>query len=125
MIYIEKSTKSVETLVKTFEEKISDFKFGILHIHNVNETLNSKGVEFNKQCQILDICNPNHAKEFLSNDMTMSVVMPCRITVYEDKGESFIAMNSLVQLIDDINPDLIEKAQEIQDTLLELIDNVK
>lgn len=125
MIYIEKSSKSVEELVKTFEEKISDFKFGILHIHNVKETLYSKGVEFDKQCQILDICNPNFAKEFLSADMSMSVVMPCKITVYEDKGETFIAMNSLVQLVDDINPDMLDKAQEVQDTLLELIDTVK
>ncbi len=125
MIYIEKSNKSVEEVVKTFEEKISDFKFGILHIHNVKETLKSKGVEFEKQCQILDICNPNYAKEFLSEDMTMSVVMPCKITVYDDNGETNIAMNSLVQLVDDVNPDLIDRAQDVQDTLLELIETVK
>jgi len=125
MIYIEKSSKSVEEVVKTFEDKVSDFKFGILHIHNVKETLKSKGVEFGKECQILDICNPNYAKEFLSEDMTMSVVMPCKITIYNDNGETFIAMNSLVQLVDDVNPDLIDKAQEVQDTLLELIDIVK
>ena len=125
MVYIEKSNKSVSETVAAFEEKISDFKFGILHIHNVKETLHSKGVEFDKECQILDICNPNFAKKFLTDDMTMSVVMPCKITVYEDKGETFIAMNSLVQLVDDVNPDLVEEASEVQETLLELINTVK
>lgn len=125
MVYIETSQKNVNEVVQTFEEKISDFKFGILHIHNVKQTLESKGVEFDKECQILDICNPNFAKLFLSEDMSMSVVMPCKITVYEDEGKTFIAMNSLVQLIDDINPDMIEEAKEVQDTLLELINVVK
>jgi hypothetical protein len=36
-----------------------------------------------------------------------------------------IAMNSLVQLVDDINPDLIELAQETQQQLLQIIDEVK
>ena len=36
-----------------------------------------------------------------------------------------IAMNSLVQLVDDINPDLIEIAQEAQEQLLEIIDEIK
>jgi len=125
MVYIEKSEKSVDKVVETLEEKISDFKFGILHIHNVKETLHSKGVEFEKECRILDICNPNFAKMFLSEDMSMSVVMPCKITVYEDEGQTNIAMNSLVQLVDDVNPDMMEEAAKVQNTLLELIDAVK
>jgi hypothetical protein len=34
-------------------------------------------------------------------------------------------MNSLVQLVDDINPDLIDLAQEVQLQLLQIIDEVK
>lgn len=125
MVYIEKSKKSVSDVVKAFEERVSDFKFGILHIHNVKETLKSKGVEFGNECQILDICNPNYAKAFLSEDMSISVIMPCKISVYEDKGDTYISMNSLVQLVDDLNPDLIELATQAQDILLEMIDEVK
>ena len=36
-----------------------------------------------------------------------------------------IAMNSLVQLVDDINPDMIEVAQTVQEQLLKIIDEVK
>lgn len=125
MQYLEDSNKSVQEVVDTISEKISDFKFGILHIHNVKETLNSKGVEFNEQCQILDICNPMYAKNFLEADMSLSIVMPCKISVYSKNGQTTIAMNSIVQLIDDINPEQIQLAQEVQDKLLELIDLVK
>ena len=51
--------------------------------------------------------------------------MPCRIAVYTQDGETTIALNSIVQLVDDINPDLIELAQRVQEELLELIDEVK
>lgn len=125
MQYIENSDKSVDEVVKSIEEKISNYQFGILHIHNVKETLNSKGLEFKNECRILDICKPSVAKEVLSQDMSISSMMPCKISVYEDNGKTFIAMNSIVQMIDDINPDFIELAQEVQETLLELIDNVK
>ena len=125
MQYIEQSEKSVQEVVNNIQEIASNYKFGVLHVHNVKETLNSKGVDFDKECQILDICNPNYAKQFLGEDMSLSSVMPCKITVYTDKGETNITLNSLVQLVDDINPDMIDLAQEVQNTLLEIIDEVK
>lgn len=125
MVYTEQSNKSVDEIIESFHEVISEYKFGILHIHNVKETLNSKGVEYNNECRILDICNPNFAKMFLDLDMTLSVVLPCKITVYEKDKQSYISMNSIVQLVDDVNPDMIEKAKEIQETLQKLIQRVK
>lgn len=125
MVYIEESNKSVNEVVKAIQELAPDYKFGVLHIHNIKETLNSKGFEFTKECQILDICKPAVAQEFLNEDMSLSAVMPCKISVYSDNGQTTIAMNSLVQTIDDINPDLIDLAQETQESLLEIIQKVK
>jgi uncharacterized protein (DUF302 family) len=121
MIYIEKSEKSVQEVVDKIQEIISNYKFGVQHIHNVTETLKSKGIDFKNECQILDICSPSIANEFLSTDMSLSSIMPCKISVYKEDGETTIATNSLVQLVDDINPDMIEIAQEAQKTILEII----
>ena len=125
MQYVETSSKSVQEVVDCLKEVSSKYKFGIQHIHNITETLKSKGIEFEKECQILDICNPIIAEKFLSEDMSLSIIMPCKISVYSENGETIVAMNSLVQLVDDINPDLIELAQEVQEQLLEIIDEVK
>ena len=73
----------------------------------------------------MDICNPIIAEKFLSEDMSLSIIMPCKISVYSENGETIIAMNSLVQLVDDINPDLIELAQKFKNNFLEIIDEVK
>ena len=125
MHYIEESKKSVQEVVDTIQEIVSNYGFGVLYIHNVKNTLNSKGINFEKECQVLDVCNPKVAKEFLGQDMSISVIMPCKISVYTDNETTNIAMNSLTQLIDDINPDFIELAQETQETLLQIIQEAK
>ena len=125
MQYIEISNKSVQEVVDNLKGVASKYKYGIQHIHNVTETLKSKGINLGNECQIVDICNPIIAQKFLSEDMSFSIIMPCKISVYSQDGETMIAMNSLVQLVDDINPDLIELAQEVQEQLLEIIDEVK
>ena len=125
MQYVETSSKSVQEVVDCLKEVSSKYKFGIQHIHNVKETLKSKGIDLANECQIVDICNPQIAEKFLSEDMSLSIIMPCKISVYTQDGETMIAINSLVQLVDDINPDLIEIAQEAQERLLEIIDEIK
>ncbi len=125
MQYMEVSNKSVQEVIDCLKEVTAKYKYGIQHIHNVQETLNSKGIDLGNECQIVDICNPIVAEKFLTEDMSLSIIMPCKIAVYTQDGETMIAMNSLVQLVDDINPDLIELAQEVQEQLLEIIDEVK
>ena len=125
MQYMEVTNKSVEEVIDSLKEVTAKYKYGIQHIHNVKETLKSKGIDLENECQIVDICNPIVAQKFLSEDMSLSIIMPCKISVYTQDGETMIAMNSLVQLVDDINPDLIELAQEVQEQLLEIIDEVK
>ena len=125
MQYMEVSNKSVQEVVDCLKEVCAKYKFGVQHIHNVTETLKSKGINLGNECQIVDICNPIVAQKFLSEDMSLSIIMPCKISVYTQDGETIIAMNSLVQLVDDINPDLIEIAQEAQEQLLEIIDEIK
>ena len=125
MQYMEVTNKSVQEVIDSLKEVAPRYKYGIQHIHNVQETLKSKGIELGNECQIVDICNPIVAHKFLTEDMSLSIIMPCKISVYTQDGETMIAMNSLVQLVDDINPDLIELAQKTQEVLLEIIDEIK
>ena len=125
MQYIEISNKSVQEVVNSIKEVASKYSFGFLNVLNIQETLKSKGKNLENECQIIDICKPSYAEEFLNEDISLSIIMPCRIAVYTQDGETTIALNSIVQLVDDINPDLIELAQRVQEELLELIDEVK
>lgn len=125
MQYIEISNKSVQEVVDNLKGVASKYKYGIQHIHDVKENLKAKGIDFKNECQIVDICNPIVAEQFLSEDMSLSIIMPCKISVYTQDGDTMIAMNSLVQLVDDINPDMTEIAQKVQEQLLQIMDEVK
>lgn len=125
MQYIETSTKSVQEVVNTIKQIAPKYKFGVLNVSNMKETLNSKGFDFKEECQIIDICNPSIANDFLSADIAIACVLPCKITVYTQDNETMIILNSLVQLVDDVNPDLVEVAQNAQEELLKIIDEAK
>lgn len=124
MIHTYESNKSVLEIVKKIQEVVPTYKFGVQHIHNVKENLAKKDVEFKEECQIVDICSPTLAKQMLEVNMSLSVIMPCSISVYTKDNQTFVAMNSLTQLVDDIEPELIFLAKKIQKTLLEIIEAV-
>jgi len=125
MQYIEISSKSVQEIVNSIQEIASKYSFGVQYVHNLQETLHTKGKKLDEECQIVDICNPTFAEEFLNSDISLSCILPCKIAVYTKDGKTHITLNSLAQLVDDINPDLTNTATKAQKELLAIIDEVK
>lgn len=125
MQYIEISNKSVKDVVEAIKIVAPKFGFGVQHIYDMKQTLQSKGKKLENECQIVDICNPNIAEKFLNEDISLSSILPCKIAVYTQDKETYITINSLVQLVDDINPELVLTAQEAQEELLKIVDEVK
>ena len=69
-----------------FASRGSGHKCGVLHIHNLQETVKRKGVDFPNAGQILEICNPQRAKEVLTEDMDLNMALTCRVSVYSECG---------------------------------------
>ena len=67
-------------------------KFGVLHVHDLQKTLQEKGVDFPNACRILEVCNPQRAVQVLTGNMTMNMALPCRISVYQEQGKTKIGM---------------------------------
>lgn len=125
MLNIVESNKTVQEVVDTIVEIAPNHKFGVLHIHKIQDTLKSKGFDLSNECQVIEICSPSVAIEFLTTDITLSSILPCKISVFTKDGKTNISLNSLVQLVDDINPDLIDLASTAQDSLLKIIEEAK
>ncbi len=127
MKYIVKTEKSVDQAVIDLQQAVKDNGFGVLHIHNLKETLNKKGVEFSNECQILEVCNPNKAKEVLTADMSMNMALPCRISVYEENGETKIGMirpKALLAGLSD-SKSLANVAEEVEKISIEIIEQAR
>ena len=91
MIHSKHSPRSPEEAGKRLEESAARHKFGVLHVHDLKKTLESKGIELGSECRIYDVCNPQAATKALQMDMRISTVLPCRISVSTDGDGSSIA----------------------------------
>lgn len=125
MLNIVESSKSVQEIVDEIVKIAPDHKFGVLHIHKIQDILKSKGFPIENECQVLDICSPSVANELLVNDITLSSILPCKIAVFTKNAKTNISLNSVVQLVDDINPDLTDLASSVQESLLKIIEEVR
>ena len=92
MLYITETSQDFETAVKDLEEAVKRHKYGVLHIHDVQQTLKAKGIEFPNRVRILEVCNPQRASKVLTAHMPVNLALPCRISVFEQEGKIKIGM---------------------------------
>src|SRR5664279_626080 len=83
--------KTVNEAAAALQAAVEANHFGVMHIHNLKETMNKKGVDFPHECLIFEVCQPQQAKKVLSENMSVSTALPCRISVYEMDGKAILA----------------------------------
>ncbi|HEY0665639.1 MAG TPA: DUF302 domain-containing protein [Gallionella sp.] len=127
MYYIVESNKSFEQAAKDLEEAVKRNEFGVLHIHDLGNTLRGKGIDFKENCRVFEVCNPAQANRVLSTDMRMNMALPCRISVYTEKGQTRIGMIRPVPMLASLSQDagLVNVAQEVEARTRKMIDEAK
>ena len=127
MYYIVETSKSFEQSVAGLETAVKLHGFGVLHIHNLGTTLRSKGIGFDEQCKIFEVCNPGQAAKVLSTDMRLNMALPCRISVFTDKKKTKIGLIRPVQMLSALSQDerLIQTAREVEEKIIQMIDKAK
>ena len=68
MLYEIDSTKTIDQVCQDLEKAVVEYKFGVMTVHNLKETMKKKGVDFEKECRIFEVCNPNQAKRVLETN---------------------------------------------------------
>jgi uncharacterized protein (DUF302 family) len=82
MLFEVSSAKSLDEIDRGLQEAAARHRFGIIATHNLKETMKNKGVDFDGECVIYEVCNPHQAKKVLEADASISTALPCRISVY-------------------------------------------
>jgi len=125
--YIAESNKPFEQAATDLEEAVKRHNFGVLHVHDLGNTLRSKGVDFDQQCKVFEVCNPQQAAKVLSADMRLNMALPCRISVYTEQGRTRIGMISPSAILSSLstNPVLTQVAAEVETMTRQMIDEAK
>ncbi|HVP55553.1 MAG TPA: DUF302 domain-containing protein [Candidatus Eisenbacteria bacterium] len=91
VIYTVHSSKSLSEIDQALREAAQRHKFGVLNVLDIRQTLSNKGFELGRECRIYDVCNPQAASTALTHDISASVVLPCRISVFSDGDKTILA----------------------------------
>ena len=125
--YIVDSDKTFEQASMALDAAVSNNGFGVLHVHDLGATLRKKGVDFEEQCRVFEVCNPVHAGKVLASDMRLNMALPCRISVYTEKGQTRIGMIKPGGLLATLSssPSLESTADEVESKTIAMIDEAK
>ncbi|HEY9018732.1 DUF302 domain-containing protein [Thiomicrospira sp.] len=127
MYYVVETPKSFEQASQDLELAVKAKQFGVLHIHDLGQTLRSKGFDFHEQCRVFEVCSPAQASKVLGIEMNLNMALPCRISVFTEQGVTKIGMirpEPMLAMLSD-NNELHKIAQEVETATQSMIDQAK
>lgn len=127
MYYLVETDKPFDQASADLEQAVKDHGFGVLHVHDLAATLRSKDIDFEEQCRIFEVCNPQQAARVLSMDMRLNMALPCRISVFTEKGKTKIGLIKPVEMLSALSrePALVEVAKEVEEKTIQMINAAK
>jgi len=122
MLFTLTTAKTVTDAASALHAAVAANHFGVMQVHNLQETMKKKGVEFAHECLIFEICQPQQAKKVLDQDMSLSTALPCRISIYEDGGKTILATLKPTTLLAMFKvPQLDQVAKDVEDTIVKIM----
>lgn len=124
MYHIVDSTKPFEQASADLEAAVKRNGFGVLHIHDLGATLRGKGIDFQNECRVFEVCNPAQANKVMSLDMRLNMALPCRISVYTDGGITKLGMIRPADMLASLStePTLLAIADDVEKATKTMID---
>ena len=127
MYYTVETNKSFEQAAADLNAAVKRHNFGVLHIHDLGNTLRSKGMAFTEQCRVFEVCNPAQAVKVLAADMRLNMALPCRISVFTQAGKTMIGLIKPVEMLAALSTDpaLLQVAKEVEASTIRMVDEAK
>lgn len=121
--YSVKTEMSYEDTIETLEQKIVDIKFGVICKIDLAEKIRAKGLIFDENLTILEICNPVEAHGALQANSKAAYFLPCKMVVKGEEGKTVVSMVKPSSLIGELNdPQLELLARRIEEKLISAMD---
>jgi uncharacterized protein (DUF302 family) len=123
MLYRVESRKPLSQVTRDLETAAQKHRFGVLAVHDLKAKLKEKGVDFNRDCLIYEVCNPQQAKRVLEVNTEISTALPCRISVYPEGSRVMLATIRPTAMIEMFGtPELKSVAEEVEAVMLKIMD---
>lgn len=124
MLYLKQTAKTVQTAFEDLQAALGEHGFGLLHHYDFRQTLAGKGFTLGNECLVLEVCNPRQACAVLDQDMKLNLVLPCRMSIFQQDGKTLIGMvppGELLALVSH-SPAIAQAADEVERSMRAIID---
>lgn len=95
-------------------------------VHNLQQSLAKSGKEV-MPIQVVEICKPEYSGKMLekSDERIVSVMMPCRISVYEkEDGKTYVSLLKMADVITGLPPTAAEAIRGATNETYEIVKSV-
>jgi uncharacterized protein (DUF302 family) len=122
MVYRIQSKKSLSEVARDLEAASQRHKFGVLGVHDLKAKMQEKGVEFERDCLVFEVCNPQQAKKVLEKNVEISTVLPCRISVFQEGNDVVLATIRPMAMLALFGEAALEPvAKEVEETMVAIM----
>ncbi|MBI2952855.1 MAG: DUF302 domain-containing protein [Chloroflexi bacterium] len=127
--YTVTTSRGFDEAVEAVQDQVARAWFRVLHIHDVQATFREKGFERDPY-KIVEVCNVKYAKQALEKDLLLGLMMPCKINVYADNGQTKISLmlpSALTSFFPESGKEagLGPLAEEVENILRQVVDAAK
>lgn len=123
MLFEVGSRKTLSEIDAALREAADRHHYGILNVLDLKQTMRDKGLDFDQDCLIYEVCNPHQAKRVLEANGSVSTALPCRISVHGSPGAyrvATIAPTAVMKMFQSAEA-LEETAREVEVGLFAMI----
>ncbi|MBK9389511.1 MAG: DUF302 domain-containing protein [Bacteroidetes bacterium] len=114
--------KTVQLLTATAEK----FEWKVPFVHDLQQSLAKSGKTV-KPVKVIEICKPQYSGKMLelNDERIISVMMPCRISVYEkDDGKTYIGLVNMAELVSSLPAKMASVMRAASEETLEIVQAV-
>ena len=99
------SNQTIEKISSRMQQECDNYKFALLQTYVYHEIVEAKGFPIKRKVFIYEICQAKTAALMLTDNPHFSIFMPCKITMYEDYGQTIISTMNMEPMLEAVISD--------------------
>jgi uncharacterized protein (DUF302 family) len=124
MLFKVDSTRSMDAIDAGLRASAARHAFGVIAVHDLQQTLGNKGVSLAMECRVYEVCNPQQAKKVLEADGAISTALPCRISVFgSPEGYTLATMLPTAMMKTFEVPEIESVAREVEAVMVQMMND--
>ncbi|MBI5354924.1 MAG: DUF302 domain-containing protein [Candidatus Aenigmarchaeota archaeon] len=119
-LYVKESRKGFDDTVVSLLRAIDANGWALFQVHDIKERLAAKGFAHGN-IKVIELCSAKHANKILLKNPVASAGMPCRISVFAERGKTLVASmrpSAMARIMEGISE---EDSMEAERDILKII----